>query len=442
MSVSQNMLAILSSPVRQSVTSAGPASSAQSSVGEGTQSFSAVLSGQQSEQLDALLAFLEGPDGGAGLAALEELEIAVDGKDLPADMQGWLEQLAELNMNAESITTDAETDPALLKSMADDWAQWLTQARQALNDAAELESESDLEGELDSELLALNALPGRQAGVGDARAAAAVTGIQGGPASGAQGTLTADQLQQAQLERELRQENGTGSSKADRASLLETQIQQRAQDPSLAGQDTRAAFTAKLSDALEALTGKRGAAETDATEALQRPGTQGQATAQGTLAARPVLAATQSLGVPLGQAGWGDAMVEKIQWMSSQNLRSVEIRLDPAELGPMEIHIQTRGQEHQVQFVSQNPSVREALEAQMFRLRESFSQQGMDLVNVSVGDSSVGQQAGQDSQGRSTGGSAVAGAPSTASMADEAGMLMAADAISQAMTNRLVDYYA
>ncbi|MBQ0777613.1 MAG: hypothetical protein KBT84_08510, partial [Pseudomonas sp.] len=98
MSVSQNMLAILSSPVRQSVTSAGPASSAQSSEGEGTQSFSAVLSGQQSEQLDALLAFLEGPEGGAGLAALEELEIAVDGKDLPADMQGWLEQLAELNM--------------------------------------------------------------------------------------------------------------------------------------------------------------------------------------------------------------------------------------------------------------------------------------------------------------------------------------------------------
>lgn len=443
MSVSQNMLAILSSPVRQSVTSAGPASSAQSSEGEGAQSFSAVLSGQQSEQLDALLAFLEGPDGGAGLAALEELEIAVDGKDLPADMQGWLEQLAELNVNAESIATDAETDPALLKSMADDWAQWLTQARQALNDAAELEGESELEGELDSsELLALNALPGRQAGVGDARAAAAVTGIQGGTASGAQGTLTADQFQQAQLERELRQENGTGSSKADRASLLEPQIQQRAQDPSLAGQDSRAAFTAKLSNELEALTGKRGSAETDTTEALQRPGTQGQATAQGTLAARPVLAATQSLGVPFGQAGWGDAMVEKIQWMSSQNLRSVEIRLDPAELGPMEIHIQTRGQEHQVQFVSQNPSVREALEAQMFRLRESFSQQGMDLVNVSVGDSSVGQQAGQDSQGRSTGGSAVAGAPSTASMADEAGMLMAADAISQAMTNRLVDYYA
>jgi len=153
------------------------------------------------------------------------------------------------------------------------------------------------------------------------------------------------------------------------------------------------------------------------------------------------LAATQSLGVPFGQAGWGDAVLEKMQWMSSQNLRSVEIRLDPAELGPLEIHIQTRGQEHQVQFVSQNPSVREALEAQMFRLRESFSQQGMDLVNVSVGDSSVGQQAGQDSQGRPAGES-VAGAPSTASMADEAGMLMAVDAISQAMTNRLVDYYA
>ena len=128
--------------------------------------------------------------------------------------------------------------------------------------------------------------------------------------------------------------------------------------------------------------------------------------------------------------------------MSSQNLRSVEIRLDPAELGPLEIHIQTRGQEHQVQFVSQNPSVREALEAQMFRLRESFSQQGMDLVDVSVGDSAVGQQARQDSDGRSAGQGEVAGSGAAVSGGDEAGMLMAAEAASQAMSNRLVDFYA
>lgn len=444
MSVSQNILAVLSSPPRASGT---PASSPQARGTEGLPSFSEVLSGQQSEQVEALVAFLEGAQSDAGLAAFKELDLAADGKDLPADMQDLLDQLAELNLDAEAIATGTQTDPAALQSMAEDWAQWLAQARLAMSEragvtgtSAEVE-ETQPGGEPDSELLALNALQGRLAGGADSRTSATINGLPAGTSPSAQGALSADQLQQAQLERELRQENGTGSSKADRASLLEVQTQQRALDPSIAGQDSRAAFTAKLSEALETLTGKRGASEVDAADALQRPGTQAQATAQGALAARPVLASTQALGVPFGQAGWGDAMVEKIQWMSSQNLRSVEIRLDPAELGPLEIHIQTRGQEHQVQFVSQNPSVREALEAQMFRLRESFTQQGMDLVNVSVGDSAVGQQAGQENQGHSSGRAGVANGPAT-QMADDAGMLMAAEAVSQAMTNRLVDYYA
>lgn len=440
MSVSQNMLAIFSSPARQSSTHSGLAQPVDSSEGEGRQSFSEVLSGQQSEQLEALLALLEGSEGDAGLTALQELNIAADGKDLPADMQGWLDHLAELDLSANVNEPGAEADPALLKALAEDWAQWLKQARVALDDNTD-NAQTEIAGELESGLLALNPLQARLSGAADNRTTASAT-PSGGGQFGSQGNLSADQLQQSQLERELRQENGTGSSKAERVSLLETQIQQRSLDPSQAGQDTRAAFTAKLTDALEALSGKRGAAESEVTEALQRPGAPGQATAQGALAARPVLAATQALGVPFGQAGWGDAMVEKIQWMSSQNLRSVEIRLDPAELGPLEIHIQTRGQEHQVQFVSQNPSVREALEAQMFRLRESFSQQGMDLVNVSVGDSAVGQQAGQGSEGRSAGRGSATGNMLGAQAADDAGMLMAADAVSQAMSNRLVDYYA
>ncbi|WOD12430.1 flagellar hook-length control protein FliK [Pseudomonas sp. NyZ704] len=418
MSVSQNILAVLPNTPRPSGT---PVTSSQSGEEAGLQSFSDVLSGQQSEQLDALVAFLEGPEGGAGLAALKELDLAVDGKDLPADLQSLLDQLAELKLGADTRMTGAGADPAGLQSLAEGE-----------------NGDEQLGSELDSELMVLNALQTRLSGSADSRASA--TGPSVGVSVGSQGHLSTDQLQQAQLERELRQENGMGSSKGDRISLLEAQIQQRMSDPSIAGQDTRAAFTAKLNDALEALTGKRGG-EAESAEALQRPGTQGQAAAQGALAARPVLATTQSLGVPFGQAGWGDAVVEKMQWMSSQNLRSVEIRLDPAELGPLEIHIQTRGQEHQVQFVSQNPSVREALEAQMFRLRESFSQQGLDLVDVSVGDSAVGQQAGQDSQGRSSG-SSVAASARPAAPADDVGMLMAADAVSQAMTNRLIDYYA
>jgi len=73
----------------------------------------------------------------------------------------------------------------------------------------------------------------------------------------------------------------------------------------------------------------------------------------------------------------------------------------------------------------------------MFRLRESFSQQGMDLVDVSVGDSAVGQQARQDSDGTFPPAKGeVAGSGTTVSGGDEAGMLMAAEAASQAMSKQ------
>ncbi|WP_339650637.1 flagellar hook-length control protein FliK [Halopseudomonas pelagia] len=439
MSVSQNMLALFSSVPRPGGTQPTFMEPVQAGDGEGLGSFSEVLSGQQSEQLDALLTLLGEAEGDGELAALQQMQFAADGKDLPESMQGWLEQLAELSAEDGEHAVAAETDPALLKALAEDWAQWLTQARLTLNQQpadATIEAEVDV----DSDLIALQAQQAQLSGFSDTRGAA-VAGLQGATATAAQGNLTADQLQLSQLERELRQEAGSGSSRAERTSALEAQLQ-RPQDPSMAGADTRAAFTAKLTDALESLTGKRASAEPESLEALQRPGTPGQAAAQGALAARPVLATSQTLGVPFGQTGWGDALIDKMQWMSSQNLRSVEIRLDPAELGPLEIHIQTRGQEHQVQFVSQNPSVREALEAQMFRLRESFSQQGLDLVNVSVGDSAVGQQARQESDGRSAGRGEAVAAGAVTQGADEAGMSMAAEAASQAMSNRLIDYYA
>lgn len=136
------------------------------------------------------------------------------------------------------------------------------------------------------------------------------------------------------------------------------------------------------------------------------------------LTARPVAAAMQPATVPFGHQSWGEAMVERVMWMSSQNLRSVEIQLDPAELGPLEIHIQNRGQELQVQFVSQNPGVREALEGQMHRLREMFAGQGLEQTQVSVTDRSAGEQSrqgdgqlaersgGQGGTGRSEGGAA------------------------------------
>ncbi|MFO7706355.1 MAG: hypothetical protein R6V43_14685, partial [Halopseudomonas sp.] len=92
MSVSHNLLAPFSSPPRQGGTPPVFAEPAPAGDAQGLRSFSEVLSGQQPDQLDALLALLDGTPGSAELTALPDVEAAADGKELPPGMQGWLEQ--------------------------------------------------------------------------------------------------------------------------------------------------------------------------------------------------------------------------------------------------------------------------------------------------------------------------------------------------------------
>ncbi|WP_022965848.1 flagellar hook-length control protein FliK [Denitrificimonas caeni] len=104
--------------------------------------------------------------------------------------------------------------------------------------------------------------------------------------------------------------------------------------------------------------------------------------------------------VAMQQPGWSQQVTDKVMWMSSQNLQSAEIKLDPAELGRLDVKI-TINQEHtQITFNSAHAGVRDSLESQMYRLREMFAQQGMQDVDVNVADQSHAQQ---DSRERSAG---------------------------------------
>lgn len=115
--------------------------------------------------------------------------------------------------------------------------------------------------------------------------------------------------------------------------------------------------------------------------------------------------------VQMQQSGWSEAVVDRVMWLSSQNLKSAEIQLDPAELGRMEIRIDMNKDQTQTQvtFLSPHAGVRDALEGQMQRLRDMFAQQGMTM-DVNVSDQSKGWQGeGGDSRGRGVAGASAAG---------------------------------
>ena len=105
------------------------------------------------------------------------------------------------------------------------------------------------------------------------------------------------------------------------------------------------------------------------------------------------------------QGGWSEAVVDRVMLMSSQNLKSAEIQLDPAELGRLEVRISVNQEQSQVTFASPHAGVRDALDSQMHRLREMFAQQGMNLMDVNVSDQSLGRGwQGQESDGKGRGG--------------------------------------
>ena len=111
--------------------------------------------------------------------------------------------------------------------------------------------------------------------------------------------------------------------------------------------------------------------------------------------------------VQVGHPGMSEAVVDKVMWLSSQNLKSAEIQLDPAELGRLEVRIElNKDQATQVTFVSANANVRDQLEGQAHRLRELFAQQGMNQLDVNVSDQSMArgsQGGGEEGQRRSAG---------------------------------------
>lgn len=114
--------------------------------------------------------------------------------------------------------------------------------------------------------------------------------------------------------------------------------------------------------------------------------------------------------VPM-QGAWTEAVVDRVMWLSSQNLKSAEIQLDPAELGRMEVRIEmNKDQAAQVTFISSNANVRDQLEGQMQRLRDMFSQQGMGQLDVNVSDQSLARGwQGNGDEGRRQGGSGRGG---------------------------------
>ncbi|GMR08245.1 MAG: hypothetical protein BMS9Abin26_1250 [Gammaproteobacteria bacterium] len=98
------------------------------------------------------------------------------------------------------------------------------------------------------------------------------------------------------------------------------------------------------------------------------------------------------LNVPVNQPGWDQALGSRILWMVNRDVQVAEIKLNPPQLGPLEVRIAVANDQTNVTFVSNNSVTRELLDGAIPRLREMFDEQGVNLVNVDVSEHSLARQ--------------------------------------------------
>lgn len=87
-----------------------------------------------------------------------------------------------------------------------------------------------------------------------------------------------------------------------------------------------------------------------------------------------------------------DQVAERVQMMMAKNLKHVDIRLDPPDLGRMQIRMSLNNDSATVHFTVQNQQTRDMVDQAMPRLREMLSQQGIQLADSSVQQQNQGQQ--------------------------------------------------
>ncbi len=158
-------------------------------------------------------------------------------------------------------------------------------------------------------------------------------------------------------------------------------------------------------------------------------GTPTQAGASSSAPARPEAAASPA-SLPttpdvlnLNQKNWERTLGHQLNWMVNNRLQEAEIKVNPPDLGPLEVRVSLHHNQTNVTFFSHEAAVREALESALPRLREMLDGQGITLNQAQVSDQSLArQQAGageQPSYGQRDGGRPVATPGAEAAMEAE-----------------------
>jgi flagellar hook-length control protein FliK len=89
---------------------------------------------------------------------------------------------------------------------------------------------------------------------------------------------------------------------------------------------------------------------------------------------------------------WERVMAGRVVWMAREGLQRADLKLNPANMGPIEVRLTLNNDQANVSFVVNNPATREAIEQSLPRLREGFQASGLSLESADVSDQTLNQE--------------------------------------------------
>jgi flagellar hook-length control protein FliK len=113
---------------------------------------------------------------------------------------------------------------------------------------------------------------------------------------------------------------------------------------------------------------------------------------------------TLSINAPVNSPTFSQQLGQQVAWLGSQDIKQAQIRLNPQELGPLDVKVSIEHGRVDVAFMAQHPATVAAVQQSLSQLNQMLGGHGLSLGQATVGQQASQQQfAGSQSQSSSPG---------------------------------------
>lgn len=98
----------------------------------------------------------------------------------------------------------------------------------------------------------------------------------------------------------------------------------------------------------------------------------------------PATGPTLAVNSPVGSAGFAQELGQQVAWLGGQDIKQAQIRLNPQELGPLEVKVSVEHGRVDVVFAAQHPEAVTAVQQSLGQLNQMLGGQGLSLGQAMV----------------------------------------------------------